>query len=341
MKKPLIIFMLALILSGCTATGGAAPSDVDMATRVAKILTAMPTATGQVTVEPTVPLPTLAEPTQAPTLAPTAAPVMTLTNTTSPYPAATEAPAGATATPAESTTPAGTAAVSGATATVTATAQATPNASATVTPTAGPSATPPAGDPRTKLGDPKWTDKLDNGNNWPGGEDKYTQVDFKDGAMVLTSLEGPSGWRLTLPTVSDFYLEATIRTGACSGMDRYGLIVRVPDAKTPDQGYLFGLSCDGKYNLAKWNGRLGAKGTWTNLVSWSASKAIQAGANQTNRLGFWANGTTLIVYVNGVKLSQVTDDAFREGNFGVFVGANQTKNFAVSVDEISYWDNLK
>jgi len=37
----------------------------------------------------------------------------------------------------------------------------------------------------------------------------------------------------------------------------------------------------------------------------------------------------------------VTDDAFREGNFGVFVGANQTKNFAVSVDEISYWDNLK
>ena len=254
------------------------------------------------------------------TAIPPAIPLPTAIETSAPDPseppAATDAPPTPTETPAASATPLPS---------LTPTASLTPVASQTV----------PADDPRATLGNPSWRDDFVSGANWPLGEDSFTRAEVAGGELVLTGLTTTDGWRLSWPVVQDFYLEMTVETGSCASSDHYGLIARVPDLRAADRGYLFGVTCDGRYSLRAWDGE-----TMTNLVRATASGSIQAGSERVNRVGLWASGSRLILYVNGVRLTEVEDSRFsEEGSFGVFVGARQTSNFAIHVDEIAYWEN--
>jgi len=80
--------------------------------------------------------------------------------------------------------------------------------------------------------------------------------------------------------------------------------------------------------------------TMTNLLTPTESAAILAGSEKENRLGIWARGEKLGLYANGLLLREIEDDTFvKEGSFGIWVGARQTENFTIHVDEIAYWDN--
>jgi len=231
-------------------------------------------------------------------------------------PATTDAPPPPTETPAASATPLPS---------LTPTASQTPIATRTL----------PADDPRATLGNPTWRDDFVSGANWPLGEDSFTRAQVEDGELVLTGLTTTDGWRLTWPVVKDFYLEMTLETGTCAGSDHYGLMARVPDLHEANRGYLFGVSCDGRYSLRAWDGE-----AMTNLVRATASASIKTGSAQENRVGLLVTGNQLILYVNGVRLTELEDSRFsEEGSFGVFVGARQTSNFAIHVDEIAYWEN--
>ncbi|HZW04888.1 MAG TPA: hypothetical protein VFF68_13225 [Anaerolineaceae bacterium] len=305
-----LVAILVLLLAGCQGllpvAGEPTPSDDEMATRVAQILTTMPTATVEPTAAPDVQQPTTElSPTDAP-----ADPTATL-----PAPTETQAPE-----PTDTVEPTATAIV--------------PTATATAT------ATPPAGDPKLALGNPGWVDNMDNGDYWPKGSDLYSSIDWENGQMILQAESDIDGWRLSFPTLKNFYLEMTMKPGDCSGSDHYGMILRVPEPSKADQGYLFGLTCDGRYSLRRWNGRVGTKGEMVWLINWTASDAILEGSNQTNRLGLLAQNSRLVLYVNGVQVNQVNDDTFTaEGGFGVFVGQDETEDFTIYVDQASYWED--
>ena len=303
-----LLALLIFLLAGCQGlmppAGEPTPSDDEMATRVAQILTTMPTSTPQPTAEPQEP-PAETNPTAAPVDA----------TETQPAPTETQAPE-----PTATTEPTATVVV--------------PTATATVT------ATPPAGDPKLLLGNASWVDNMDNGDNWPRGSDQYTSIDWRNGEMVLQAESDIDGWRLSFPTLRNFYLEMIVKPGDCSGTDHYGMIARVPEPSKADQGYLFGLTCDGRYSLRRWNARVGSKGEMAWLVNWTSSEAINSGANQTNRLGLLAQNSRLVLYINGVKVGQVDDSTFTaEGGFGVFVGQDEVEDFTIYVDQISYWVN--
>jgi len=219
----------------------------------------------------------------------------------------------------------------------------TPTASATAQPQ-GPTATIPAGDPRLRLGSATSTDPMDNSTKWvwPTGSDQYSSGSFTNGTQVITSLDELDGWRMANPVGREFsniYLEATFKTNSCSGSDHYGIILRVPVVREPDQGYLFGITCDGRYSLRRWNSEVKPKGEMKRLVDWTASSAINAGANQTNRIGIYAVGSRLVMYINGNLMTEVQDSLYPSGYFGVFIGYDVTKNLSVQVDEMSYWEN--
>lgn len=204
-------------------------------------------------------------------------------------------------------------------------------------PTVGPTSTLPSGDIRSTLGEPTWRDTLSSGNNWPLGEDSFTRARVEGGELHLTGLTTVDGWRLSWPVVEDFYLEMTVRTGSCTGNDRYGLMARVPDRTAANRGYLLGVTCDGRYSLRAWDG---PSETMTQLISLTASSAILSGSQQVNRIGLSARGEQLGLYANGTLLTQIEDDTYpNEGSFGIFVGARQTENFTIHVDEIAYWAN--
>lgn len=179
---------------------------------------------------------------------------------------------------------------------------------------------------------------------WPTGLNEFSSVSFANSQMTLTSLKEKLGWRIANPTGEGFgnlYLEATVKTGACAENDQYGMIVRVPVIKDANQGYLVGFTCDGKYSIRQWDGKVVPNGKMNRLIDWTASKAINAGANQTNRMGVLLMGGKIALYANGTLLGEVTNTAYASGHFGLYIAGMKTPNFTIQVDEMVYWDNPK
>lgn len=212
-----------------------------------------------------------------------------------------------------------------------------PTATATLSPTKTPlllpTSTVPSSDPALSLGNPKWQDTFKNGDNWPSGEDKFTSINFEDRTLKLTGLTGSDGWRLSWPKINNYYLEVTLYTRNCTKGDRFGVVFRFPDNENANQGYIFGISCDGKFALRKWNGD-----KMKPLIDWTSSKEIPSGAGVTHRMGILASGNHITLYENGVKLGDINDNSYTEGYFGVFVGAIDTENLTVWISKVAYWD---
>ena len=307
MKKAAFFLLIAVMLVGCTPSAQATLTDADMATRVAEILVSMPAPTKPATAVLSATL-RVVEVTQEATDAPKATAVLAKPSATPGVPTLTQLP----------------------------------SATPTITQTPLPTQTANPQDPRSRLGTPAWRDTMDNGNNWPTGSNDFTAIAFKDGLMKFTGLKDTSGWRLaTGNELGDFYIEMTFRTETCSGTDNYGLIFRVPVAKEADRGYLFGFSCDGKYYLKVWDGKVAPKGKMTTLVSSVANAAIVKGSNQTNRMGIMAVGNRLRLYANGSFLVEYKDSTYPAGHFGVFVNPDNTEKLTIDVDEIAVWNNPK
>jgi len=206
---------------------------------------------------------------------------------------------------------------------------------ATATSPPPPTPTLDASDPKAGLGDPVFYDTFRDGNNWPLYTDEHISFEVKDSNLVMKAFNPDhyNGWILTWPVISDFYLEMTTKTQECSGKDQYGTMVRAVKTDQGYIGYLYGFSCDGHFSLRRWNGQ-----KYVQLVDWTPNENINAGSNQTNRIGLMANGNQYSMYANGKLIGEFQDDAHQEGRFGVFVGSVSTPDVQILVDEIAYWD---
>ena len=203
------------------------------------------------------------------------------------------------------------------------------------TDTPAPLATPTLADtdPILTLGTPTWVDNMKDGDNWFLPVDQFTRVKFEDDFMKLTALQNDPGWRVSWPAPEDFYLEATLQTPECEGNDQFGLMFRVPPGPDADKGYLFGITCDGRYSLRRWDGAV-----MHFPINWTAHDAIQEGADVVNKIGVMARGANLALYINGQKVNEVTDSNYLSGWFGIHVSGTNVDDLSVWVDQIRYWD---
>ena len=192
-------------------------------------------------------------------------------------------------------------------------------------------------DPAASLGEPDWSDPMDDGNNWPGGADRYTDIYFTDSTMALVGISEAVGWRVAKTEIyNNFYAKLVVSSGECAAGDAYGIIFRVPDLETPNQGYLFAVNCEGAYSLRRWNGRVG-KGFWATLINWKYTDALFDGPNQSNIIGVKVVGRSLTLYINGKYINNIYDATYGDGYIGVFVNRNKTERFTIKVDELSVW----
>jgi len=301
MKKLIIAtsIIFALILSGCNFPGFESETAIDaddaMATEISRILTGTPI---QIDVTPSVTEEVIVEteePEEIETAEPTEEEVI--------EPTETEEPEESTQTPQPTDMPA-------------------PMPTATLAST----------DPTLNLGDPDWVDQMNNDNNWPTGFSEYTEIEFEDGFLKLTATSDLEGWRITWPKIDNFYLEATLQTPDCDGNDRFGLMFRVPADSQAGKGYLFGITCDGRYGLRLWDGNV-----MNALVPWTAHDSIEMGEDAINKLGVMARSSSLALYINGQKVQELSDSSYLEGQFGIFVGGTNVDDLTVWVDQIRYW----
>lgn len=213
----------------------------------------------------------------------------------------------------------------------------TPTVLPTATPEPTATTTTSPEDPRVQLGNPTYTDPLDNGKSFglesKAYDDDYTYIRVENGALLLTSryATGYHGWRTGGTKLGNAYLEASVRVNECSSSDSYGLVFRSPDFI---KGYWFQVTCSGNWDLGYWDGS-----QYTSLATGTnSSNAMLTGSNQTNRLGVWTSGEQIKLYINGILIDQTQDSNLSEpGSFGAVIASFNTPNFTVAIDEFSYW----
>ena len=317
-KKLVIIISLLLIglLAGCDQIPQVKQlKEAYLQTRVVQLVTQM--ATKEVTKE------TTRETTQEPKELPTA--------TLPSFPKeVTETPIPPTSTTAPTFTPISTSIPA------TETTTPAPTATATITPLPTVKST----DPAIYLGKSIWKDTFNENKGWAVDTDAFSSASIANGVMTLTAKTTLDAWRLA-PTGSlgNNYVEAIFTTGVCQANDHYGLMFRVPVLEAADQGYQFGITCDGRYLLRKYDGKVGDNGSMVSFIPWTISPEIRAGSNQTNRIGIMTINDRLIMFINGVLVGEFKDGSFPQGYIGFFIGSKTTKNFAIKVDNLAYWSN--
>ncbi|MGD8455805.1 MAG: hypothetical protein PVF83_05410 [Anaerolineales bacterium] len=207
--------------------------------------------------------------------------------------------------------------------------------SPTPTPTETPIPTLSPTDPKQGLGNPDWKKEFNSEHDWYTYDAAGDRVEIKNGKLFYTMDDtlNYSLWAYAAPRVEDFYLEILATTpAACSGKDRYGIILTPKDAY--DKGYLFHLACDGEFRLSIYNGS-----DTDVLIPWGTNAAIHSGPNQTNTMGFLRNGKKIGIYANGVLIGEIDDDTYMgENKFGVIIHAANTTNFTIAYDDAAYWN---
>ena len=183
------------------------------------------------------------------------------------------------------------------------------------------------------LGNPTWKDNMDTSAYWYVVKTDNVEWEFEKGLLRMKVKDAGTyeEWGLSnLAEMDNYFLQATFKTGnECAGLDRYGVLVRAPDK---DQGYVFEFSCNGRYRLYIW-----ADDKYSAIQEWQDSSLILTGAEQTNVLGIWLKDKTIRLYANSKLLAEFENDKFSKGRIGLVVGAAETDNLIINVDEVAYW----
>lgn len=194
-------------------------------------------------------------------------------------------------------------------------------------------------DPGVFLGEPDWMDDMEPGEYyWNLETDEYIAASYDEGTLRLQALSEVMGWRIASTQVlGDAYIEAVVKMGTCRTSDGYGLVFRVPEQVAYNQGYFFGVTCDGKYSLRVWDGLSGENGQTTWLRYPKGSEYIRKGKDAENTLGVMMVDDSITLYINGEFVEQFVDDTYAEGFFGLFINRDNTENLTINVDQVSYW----
>jgi hypothetical protein len=109
--------------------------------------------------------------------------------------------------------------------------------------------------------------------------------------------------------LDDFYAELTVRTSLCRGADHYGLIIRA----TGSSFYRFVLSCNGFIHAERIK-----NGTKLILLEPVPSGDAPLGAPGEVRIGLWAAGAEMRLFLNDRFQFSLVDKSFPGGALGLF-----------------------
>lgn len=185
------------------------------------------------------------------------------------------------------------------------------------------------------LADPDYLDTFNSNLTWVGPNFEGASNLVSDGELLATDYlaDGFLWWSTTIPDIDagNVYVEVTAEMEECAGKDAAGLAIRV-EPNQRNSGYTLELSCDGSYRIRKL-----LSGSIRTLVDWTPDEAINSGPNAVNVLGFQAQANQLTAFANSTQLTQVEDNAFFRGNYGLYADAAQTAGFTVHFTDFKLW----
>ena len=150
---------------------------------------------------------------------------------------------------------------------------------------------------------------------------------------LLLSITGPGPLTIlslrSQPVVGDFYAEAKIDISLCSGKDQYGMLFRASGSR---DYYRFSVNCSGQSRLE----RLRAGETYP-LLDWFSSGDNPVGAPAQVKMGIWASGREMRIFLNDHLQTSQFDPVFSNGTLGFFAFASGQTPVTVSFSELSVY----
>ena len=197
----------------------------------------------------------------------------------------------------------------------------------TATPTFPPFATQTATpEMRPGLGQTTLSDSFTSEADWDTGlsDDGRSSVDRNR----LTLAVQPEVYMLSLrhgPVLSDFYAEITARLNLCQGGDDYGLLVRANAVAY----YRFSLTCNGTVRADRISVRM-RQSLQEEVLSGDAPR----GSPGEVRIGLWAVGNEMRLFLNGRYQFTVRNPNYPSGTIGVFARAAGDTPVTVSFSDL-------
>jgi hypothetical protein len=135
-------------------------------------------------------------------------------------------------------------------------------------------------------------------------------------------------WVVASQPVVDFDLEVDLRSRASNDDIGAGVLYRYQDG---DNHYLFAVGSDGYYTIA-----LVQEGELTPLHTWQQWPHIRRG-DGTNRLRVQCIAALCRFYINGEFLTEIQDDAFLNGNTGLWAQNFTNDELDAVFEELRLW----
>ncbi len=184
----------------------------------------------------------------------------------------------------------------------------------------------PTPEMRPGLGDIVVTDTFTQRSFWDTATSDQASAEIEDNRLNLSVKSGIYMISLRQElVVNDFYAEITARPGLCRGDDSYGFLVRANAVAY----YRFSLSCTGTVSAERIS-----VGTRQILQEPLPSGDVPPGAPGEVRIGVWASGTEMRLFLNGRYQFTITDSNYASGTVGVFVNSAGNNAAVVSFSKL-------
>ena len=196
---------------------------------------------------------------------------------------------------------------------------------------------PPAGqlttptiEARPAVGRTLLTDVFSDPDAWDVGASDVGSVDVARNRLTLAVQ--PAGYISSLrkaPVLEDFYFEITAHPSLCRGADDYGVLVRA----TSLADYAFTLACDGTVRAERTvHTRVEERHVLQPAVR---SGDVPPGAPGEVRIGVWASGNEMQLFLNDRFQFSIVDSNYRGGLVGVFARSAGLNAAAVSFSDLT------
>ena len=154
-------------------------------------------------------------------------------------------------------------------------------------------------------------------SGWIVTKKDYAEFGYLDGEyrILLNKADFNTYSLVPKQTFDNCSAEADVRLAAGPSNGVFGILCRAEaDAQTVHKAYVFAIRGDGFYAILKRT----SPSFWDAIAYGKESKAIKPG-NAVNHLRADCSGDTLTFYINGEKLLEKTDPAFKTGGVGLAV----------------------
>ncbi len=169
----------------------------------------------------------------------------------------------------------------------------------------------------------------DEDGGWDAISDQYGVTAYSDGKYMI-SVDDAMSFLYSDPDLTGNFTDTRIEVDIVGSEEQFhdmGVICRIQDS---DNFYYFIISSDGYYAIGKF------KDGEDTLIGMEEMLQDEDGViNQgvaDNHIQADCIGNTLTLYANGVKLQEVTDSAFADGNVGLIAGSYEDVPISVFFD---------